>query len=334
MNTKTTDIKEYEELAKLGLTPDAAPQARYADPSAITQSYYTPQTDATNYSDNRPVYSQSDAVQQAANDLAAHQQNKPGDYQSAYGDQIQGLIDKLLNREQFQYDFNADPLYQQYADKYQLQGKKAMRDTMGEAAALTGGYGNSYAQGVGQQAYQNHLQNLNDLIPGLRDAAYGMYRDEGDAMMGNLSMLQGQDAADYGKYRDTVGDYQSELAFFYNKYSDMSDAEYKRYQQDTAAWEADRAYWYQREQDKQAQANWEKEYALAQSKASSSGGGGGSSSKKTSTAAVAQVPTSYKEFCAMAGYSGILTESEFAKRKPAGYANYQSYLNAMWAKYN
>ena len=337
MNTKSTKIEELKALAMAGMQNDpgatATAQNYTVSPADITQSYYTNHSTADNYTANRPVYQQSDAVKQAADQLAQHEQNKPGEYESAYGDRIQGMIDNILNRDKFSYDFTADPTYQQYADKYQQQGKMAMKDAMGEAAALTGGYGNSYAQTVGQQTYQNHLQNLNDMIPGLRDAAYQMYQDEGDAMRGNLGMLQAQDNMEYGRYRDSVADYQSELSYFYGKYTDMSDAEYRRYQNDAAAWEADRAFWYAKEQDAQAQANWEAEFELAKSKAKSSG----SSSKKSTTNTAAAVPTSYKEFCATAtksGAAGIMTELEFKRRKPTGYANYQEYLNAMWAKYN
>ena len=54
-------------------------------------------------------------------------------------------LQAYLNREDFQYDVDADALYQQYKDRYVELGKTAMQDTMGKAVALTGGYGSSYA---------------------------------------------------------------------------------------------------------------------------------------------------------------------------------------------
>lgn len=51
------------------------------------------------------------------------------------------------------------------------------------------------------------------------------------------------------------------------------------------------------------------------------------------------VPTTYEEFAAKTGNSGIMTPSEFADARSAGsgrarsYANYQDYLAAMWEKY-
>ena len=46
-----------------------------------------------------------------------------------------------------------------------------MEDTLGKAAALTGGYASSYAQSAGQQAYNGYLQELAALVPELRQAA-------------------------------------------------------------------------------------------------------------------------------------------------------------------
>lgn len=232
-----------------------------------------------NYEGNRPTYTPSQAVNDAANILAQYEANKPGAYESNYAQQIQGVLDQILNREAFSYDFASDPMYQQYADRYQQQGKLAMMDAMGSAAALTGGYGSSYGQQVGQQTYQGYMQGLNDMIPELRNAAYQMYRDEGDKMLTELSLLQGMDENDYGRYRDDVSDYYSDLNYHYNKYNDMSDREYQRYLNDLSAWQEDRDYYYGKQQDAQAQANWEKEFNFASSQSSKKSGSGSSSGK-------------------------------------------------------
>lgn len=235
-----------------------------ANAGQITQSYYTEKTNKSNYEQGQPNYVQSDAVKKAAEDLANAEQQKPGPFQSNYGDKIQGLLDTILNRGKFTYDFNADPIYQQYAQRYQEQGQQAMKDTMAQAAALTGGYGSTYGQSVGQQTYQQYLQQLNDKIPELRQAAYQQYQDEGQTLRDNLGMLQGQDDRDYNRYRDDVSDYQTELSYFYNKFSDMSQQEYQRYQNDLAAWQKDRDYWYNK---------WLAEEELALKKGSGGGGG-------------------------------------------------------------
>lgn len=112
--------------------------------------------------------------------------NPDWDKQGAYD----ALSDKYTNRGPFSYDFNADALYQQYKDRYIQQGKMAMQDAMGQAAAMTGGYGNSYAATVGNQAYQQSLQQLNDVIPELYKLAYDRYNQEGQDMLNALGVLE------------------------------------------------------------------------------------------------------------------------------------------------
>lgn len=231
------------------------------------------------YEEGRPEWAPSKDMLDLKDKLDKMESSKPGAYQSKYQAQIDGLLDKILNRDKFSYNFNADPLYQQYKDRYTQQGKMAMQDTMAQAAALSGGYGNSYAQTVGQQAYQGYLQGLNDVIPELRNQAYEMYQDEGNNMKSNLNILQGLEDTEYGKYRDTVNDYWTELNYFYNKFGDQRNFDFNKYSSDLSAWQADRAYWYQKYYDEQQQANWAAEFGL---KAGSGGGGGGGGGGSTS----------------------------------------------------
>lgn len=123
-------------------------------------------------------------------------------YQSQYKDRIQGLYDQIAGRKDFSYDVNADAMYQQLKDQYVQGGRMAMMDTMGQAQAMTGGYGNSYAQGVGQQAYQGYLQWLNDQVPNLYQMALNRYIQQGDQMLDQYSMLTSQEAQDYARWQD------------------------------------------------------------------------------------------------------------------------------------
>lgn len=77
-----------------------------------------------------------------------------------------------LDTSPFVYNAAEDALYQQYVDRYMQGGKQAMIDTMGQAAALTGGYGSSYGQAVGQQTYDNYMLGLNDKLFETYDRAF------------------------------------------------------------------------------------------------------------------------------------------------------------------
>lgn len=103
-----------------------------------------------------------------------------GATRNPYEAQANALYEQLMSRGDFNYDLQGDMLYRQYADQYSQMGKTAMRDAMGTAAGLTGGYGNSFAQQVGSQQYQQYLGQLNAMIPDFFDRAYNVWLNEGD----------------------------------------------------------------------------------------------------------------------------------------------------------
>lgn len=121
---------------------------------------------------------------------------------------IDDIIDKILNREKFEFDLNGNALYNQYKDSATRQGKLAAEDAIGMASAMTGGYGNSYAQSVGQQAYQAQLENLNDIVPELYQMAYDKYNMEGQDLYNQYSILGEREKLEYDRYRDKVRDQQ------------------------------------------------------------------------------------------------------------------------------
>lgn len=140
------------------------------------------------------LYAQAQEAQKQLEQLQAQQ---PGAYESSYGAQIDALMAQLDSRPGFTYDVNGDPLYRQYAEQYQRQGKAAMEDTLGAAAGLTGGYGSSYATTAASQAYQQYLSGMQDVAPALYAAAYARYQDEGTALEKQLERLQGLESNAY-----------------------------------------------------------------------------------------------------------------------------------------
>ena len=210
------------------------------------------------------AYQESDAVKQAQALLNQQLANKPGQYTSPWQTQLNDAINKIMNREKFSYDMNADALYQQYKDQYVTQGQMAMMDTMGQAAAMTGGYGNSYAQSVGQQAYQSSLQQLNDKIPELYQLALNKYQMEGEDLYNQYSLLSTQDQMDYGKHRDTVSDWQVEMDRLQNQYNTERDYDYSKWADNRdfgyGQFIDDRNYDYQVGRDQVADEQWQKEF--------------------------------------------------------------------------
>lgn len=132
-----------------------------------------------------------------------------------YSAQAAQILQKINNGEKFNTSLVGDPLMQQYRDLYIGNGQRAMQDTMGQAAALTGGYGSSYAQSAGQQAYNEWLRNLNDKALDIYQLRRNEYDKDRAALYDQLSALNSAAATEYSKERDALDDerYADELAY-------------------------------------------------------------------------------------------------------------------------
>ena len=107
-----------------------------------------------------------------------------------------------LGNDKFKFDLNGEELYQQYRDQYLRNGRLAMMDTMGQAAGLTGGYGSSYAQQVGQQTYQGYVNDLNAIVPNVYSAAYQRWRDEQGDKLDRYKLASDMYSTTYGAELD------------------------------------------------------------------------------------------------------------------------------------
>ena len=196
-------------------------------------------------------YTESKEVLAAKEALAALQ--KPGDYTSTWQDTIDATLDKILNREEFKYDFNGDALYNQYKDQYINQGKQAMMNAIGNASALTGGFANSWAQSAGQQTFQNYLQGLNDKIPELYQLALDKYNMEGNELKDQLGLLLNQEQMAYDRFRDSITDYLTERGYLSDRYDTERNYDYSKYADN-------RDFTYQTDRDKVSDEQWQKEF--------------------------------------------------------------------------
>lgn len=124
------------------------------------------------------------------------------DFTSSYDGEISRLYEQIVNRPAFQYDPSGDPLYRSYRAQMLGEGSRAMRDTQGQAAALTGGYGSSYAQSVGQQQYGLYLQKLGQAMPEMYQAAYERWQAQGEALNKQLGTASALAQNEYGRKKD------------------------------------------------------------------------------------------------------------------------------------
>lgn len=150
--------------------------------------------------------------------------------------QAKQSAEALAQRPAFSYDPGADPLYRAARDQYRLDGRRAMEDAMGKAAALSGGYASSYAQLVGSQAYDAKLTRLAELLPDYYDRARKAYDSETGALRDELSAALGLYDKDYQAWLDR------ENARFRQAEADEKQARWEaEFAQDAEKWAAQQA---------------------------------------------------------------------------------------------
>lgn len=222
--TYTTIYSEEEKKKKeqeAQATPAKSAVQTKPNASAVTPQKATASTNPYKQYEYDPQTNQAYLDALAA--LQGVQGNKPT-YSATYDDDLHALYDQIVNREKFRYDAASDPLWNQYINQYTTKGRMAMMDTMGEAAALTGGYGSSYGQMVGQQAYQGYLQEANQNLPQFYQTALDAYTREGDALQQQYAMIGDMRDTEYGRYMDALNQHWNEVQY----HQGLADTAYDR----------------------------------------------------------------------------------------------------------
>ena len=229
-----------------------------------------PKYDTTRYGDTTEGKAALDAYEEALKNLNSH-----GKFEYGNQEQLDAIMQSILNREKFSYDLNGDALYQQYKDKAIQQGKMAMGDAIGQAQAMTGGYGNSYAQSVGQQMYQKELQNLNDIVPELYQMAYDRYNNEGQELYNQYGMLTDDYERGYGEHMDKYNqlmdmlgikrsDYYDGADMFYTEQGNANNTAAQAFADAMAIWEANNTNAWNKASFEEEARRWEKEFGLSE----------------------------------------------------------------------
>lgn len=225
-----------------------------------TNPTYTPSFTYKDYTPSDAVNSAQQRKTDAENAL-----KNVGDFKYSGQGQLDSMIDQILNRKKFSYDLNGDVLYNQYKDQYQALGRTAMADTIAQASAMTGGYGNSYAATAGNQAYQQHLTQLNDKIPELYQLALAQYQQEGQDLLNNYNLLSGERQQEYGQYADKLTRLQNDRNYYGEDYANEYNRDYGKYtndrEYDTTQYWNDYNAEYQRQRDAEADRQYAEQFA-------------------------------------------------------------------------
>lgn len=145
---------------------------------------------------------------------------------TSVSDKIDAIMGKIENRPEFSYDFNTDPLFQNALASAMSAGQTAMQDTIGQASALTGGYGSSYATSAANQAYNASLKGAYDSLPQYYNIARDAYDREGEALNNQLAMYRAADESEYARLNNAYTANVNAAEAIYNK--DWNTANYNR----------------------------------------------------------------------------------------------------------
>lgn len=188
-------------------------------------------------------YKPSTAVKnyQTQRDNALKKAQAMGDfsYDSQYKNKIEGLLNNAENMKfNFNYSLTDDPAYQTYRDQYVHNGQMAAQNAAAEAAAQTGGYGSTAATTASQQAYNESLSQLNEIVPDLYNQAYqrqwNEFADERDTLQELASAYQSLDQQGYEQalatWQNNFNQYITLAQEYNNNYQYLDSAERAQYE--------------------------------------------------------------------------------------------------------
>lgn len=138
-------------------------------------------------------------------------------------------LSNLANQKRFSYDLSKDTLYNQMKDQYQVMGQQAMADTIGQASAMTGGYGNSYATTAGSQAYQGYMQQLNNNIADLYNLALNTHSAETNRLQNVFNAYSTDRGAKNNEWQGNWNVYNNRFSNLANAYGDSRNYDLNSY---------------------------------------------------------------------------------------------------------
>lgn len=265
----TTATPTYQQLGSTINGVDQATINKMNSSFNVSEGTANAQKEANSYLDNvKQIGSVTDIIDQSTWDTLNQKWEQPQAITDAwnytnglleqltsgrtsYTDQIKDLMNQIQNRDKFSYDVDNDVLFQQYLASSMASGKTAMQDTMGQASALTGGYGSTYATSAANQQYNAYIQDAYNNLPEYYQMALNTYQMEGQDMYNQLAMLNDADATEYqrmynswqanfnntqsmydrayGEFQDSIGNAYNSANLQLNEHSQIFDQAYNTY---------------------------------------------------------------------------------------------------------
>lgn len=175
--------------------------------------------DGSRYYSQGKIPGQIDAILDQINNFGSFSFDQEAPvYNNQYAEQQQALLDAILNRPDFTWSKETDPLWGSYKKSYLREGDRATANALAQASAASGGRPSTAAVTAATQAGDYYATQLNDIIPTLYQQAYDRYLNEYSMMLQDLGAVNTQEQLDYAKYLDQLTQYNTDRNFAYDTY--------------------------------------------------------------------------------------------------------------------
>ena len=164
------------------------------------------------------------------------------DYQNPYQSQYDQALNAVMNQKGWSYNPENDQAYQAAKKQYMREADRATQNTMGQAAAMTGGIPSTAAVNAASQAGDYYRTQLSDQLGNYMDKSYQRYIDAIGNDYDRLSALRSMS-------NDARDQYDTDRNFGYNQWTD--DLGYRTDREQTE---------YERKQDEYNKQMAEKQY--------------------------------------------------------------------------
>ena len=230
-----------------------------------------PVAEPTYLSDDNRTYMDEGKLRAAIDDYANQMGYKDltaTDYTNPYKEKTDALLDDILNTEEFVYNSDEDPLFQQYKKEAMENSSKAYEDTLGNMAGMTGGRQNTWAITAASQARDSYLDDLENRRLDYNELAYQRWLDEQALNQQKLNTVQNLDAAEYQKFStDRAFDrntFETDRAFDRSVLESDRNYDFSLDRARRSDFESDRAYDYQVTRDKVLDDQWMQQFNESQ----------------------------------------------------------------------
>ena len=220
------------------------PAYQYQAPVQNVQPYMEGYTDPYQTTGTPGDYQSAPAPAPFSYDKPAPTYQSTGTYNNQYDAQQKQMLGDITNYKDFTFDAETNPQMQAYTKQYHREGNRAMQDTMGAMAGMTGGMPSTAAISAAQQANNYYMSQLGDKLPEVYQAEYNKYLQEFNMLQDKYGAVNQAEQIDYSRYWDGENFNWEKFLSEQGQYNTDRGQAFNEYQSDLGQYNTDRQFGY------------------------------------------------------------------------------------------